>query len=140
MSQKSIARSKKARLAAAGAAMALSLSIAAPGIASAQEQTPESSSVEQPATEEGTESGAPTAEEGATVEGSATVDGQIEAPAPAVTPEDAAAAAAAAVPAPEVPSAIRPLPQVTGGVVFNDDPDALSEGQKAVQALLDGAN
>ena len=26
------------------------------------------------------------------------------------------------------------------GVVFNDDPDALSEGQKAVQALLDGAN
>ncbi|OZC97185.1 hypothetical protein CH275_23700 [Rhodococcus sp. 06-235-1A] len=100
MSQKSIARSKKARLAAAGAAMALSLSIAAPGIASAQEPTtPESSAVEQPATEGGTESGAPAAGEGAGVDGSATasVDGQLQAPAPAVTPEDAAAAASSGV-------------------------------------------
>ncbi|WP_128646253.1 hypothetical protein [Rhodococcus sp. BS-15] len=81
MSQKSIARSKKARLAAAGAAMALSLSLAAPGIASAQEPTtPDSSVVEQPATEGGTESGAPTAEEGAAVEGSAPSTGNFRHP------------------------------------------------------------
>ncbi|MGB7234606.1 MAG: hypothetical protein WBD41_01365, partial [Rhodococcus sp. (in: high G+C Gram-positive bacteria)] len=111
MSQKSIARSRRTRLAAAGAALALSFAVAGPGTALAQETpTPESVVEEAPPADDSTgESGEP----------SAPTESAAETPDPLVVPNVIVAeGGAAAAPA---PSTERPLPQVTGGVVVNAD-------------------
>ncbi|MGB6051482.1 MAG: hypothetical protein WBG14_11575, partial [Rhodococcus sp. (in: high G+C Gram-positive bacteria)] len=123
MSQKSIARSRRTRLAAAGAAIALSVAVAGPGTALAQDnEAPSGTSVEQqPATESTAPSDGPAENgegstgDGAGVEAGSAIgaEGEITAPNPIVTE-----GGEAAIPA---PSTQLPLPHVTGGVVVNAD-------------------